>query len=445
MTDQPQDLQRSLGLWQATGVNIISMVGVGPFLTIPFMVASMGGPHVIYAWIAGLVLALADGLVYAQLGAALPGSGGGYLYMREAFRPFGLGSLMGFLFIWDTLLVAPLSVAGGAVGVSDYLQYFWISMTPMQHNLIAAAICVVCTALLWRNIEQIGRLAVVMLVGVIVTIGWVIVAGAFKFSPAQAFDFPAEARSLNPTLLASIGATSILAMYNYGGYNQVCFIGGEIRDPGRNIPRSILLSTFVVAALYMLMTIVIVGLIPWQEVKESRTVASLFIARTFADPATGRIAGIVMTSLILFVAAASLYATILGYSRVAYAAARDGNFFRAFAHVHPTKGFPDLSLAMIAIVSIPFCFFSLGQLVNWLIQVQILLRFIWQCAAVILLRRYRPDIPQPYTMWLYPWPAILSGALWIFIFFTGPWEGIIFSFVFLLSGLGAYRLFVQRQ
>ena len=434
-----------MGLLQATATNIISMVGVGPFLTIPFMVAAMNGPHVIYAWIAGLVLALADGLVYAQLGAALPGSGGGYLYMREAFKPFGLGGMMGFLFIFDTLLVAPLSVAGGAVGFSDYLQFFWVSMTPLQHNLIAAAVCVISTALLWRNIEGIGRLAVVMLAGVIVTIGWVIAAGLFKFSPAQAFDFPPEARSLNGTLLASIGATSILAMYNYGGYNQVCFIGGEIKDPGRNIPRSILLSTFIVAALYMLMTIVILGMIPWQEVRDSRTIASLFIERTFADPSAGRIAGMVMTSLILFVAAAGLYATILGYSRVAYAAARDGDFFRIFAHVHPTKGFPDASLVMTAIVSIPFCFLTLGQLVNWLIQVQILLRFIWQCAAVVLLRRYRPDIPQPFTMWLYPWPAILSGALWVFIFFTGPWEGIVFSVAFLLAGIASYRLFVQRK
>ncbi len=445
MSDSTPDLRRSLGLWQATATNIISMVGVGPFLTIPFMVAAMNGPHVIYAWIAGLVLALFDGLVYAQLGAALPGSGGGYLYMREAFKPFGLGNLMGFLFIFDTILVAPLSVAGGAVGVSDYLQYFWTTMTPLQHNVLAAAICVLCTALLWRAIEDIGKLAVVMLIGVFVTIGWVIVSGLFNFSLAQAFDFPTEAKSFNGTLFASIGATSILAMYNYGGYNQVCYIGGEIKDPGRTIPRSILFSTFIVAALYMLMTQVIVGMIPWQEVKESRTIASLFIERTFADPSTGRIAGLLMTALILFVAVASLYATILGYSRVAYAAAKDGEFFHIFAHVHPTKRFPDVSLAMTALVSIPFCFFSLGQLVNWLIQVQILLRFIWQCAAVVLLRRYRKDIPQPFTMWLYPWPAVLSGALWVFIFFTGPIEGMLFSVATLIAGVIAYFAFISRR
>ncbi len=437
-------LRRGMGLLQATATNVISMVGVGPFLTIPFMVAAMGGPHVIYAWIAGLLLALADGLVYAQLGAALPGSGGGYLYLREAFKPFGLGPLMAFLFIFQTILIAPLSVAGGAVGFADYLQFVW-AMPPLTHHLIAAAVCVVSTALLWRNIEDIGRLAVVMLGVVLVTVGWVIVAGLFRFSPAQAFDFPPEAYRLDSNLLFAVGAASVLAMYSYGGYNQVCNIGDEIKDPRRTIPRSIVLSTFLVAALYMLMTIVILGMIPWQEVRDSRTIASVFIERTFADPASGRIAGVVMTGLILFVAAASLYATILGYSRIPYAAARDGDFFKVFAHVHPVKRFPDVSLITIAIVSIPFCFFTLGQLVSWLIQVQVLLRFIWQCAAVVLLRRYRPDIPQPFTMWLYPWPAVLSGALWLFIFFTGPREGIVFSFAFLLAGCGAYWLFAKRK
>jgi len=242
----------------------------------------------------------------------------------------------------------------------------------------------------------------------------------------------------------SVGAASVLAMYSYGVYNHVCNIGDEIQHPTRTIHRQSVLSTFIVAALYILMTIVILGMIPWQEVRESRTVASVFIERTFSDASTGRLAGIVMTGLILFVAAASLYATILGYSRVPYAAARDGDFFKIFAHVHPTKRFPDLSLVTIAIVSIPFCFFSLGQLVSWLIQVQVLLRFIWQCAAVILLRKYRPDLPQPFTMWLYPWPAILSGALWLFIFFTGPVEGIVFSVAFLLAGIGAYWFFRKR-
>jgi amino acid transporter len=300
-------------------------------------------------------------------------------------------------------------------------------------------------ALLWRDIESIGRLAVVMLAGVFVTVGWVIGVGLFTFSPAMAFDFPPEAYAFDGSLATSLGAASVLAMYSYGGYNQVCNIGEEITDPGRTVPRSIVMSIFIVAALYMAMSIVILGLIPWQEAASLRTVASEFIVRTFADPGTGRMAGTVMTALILFVAAASLYATILGYSRIPFAAARDGDFFAVFAKVHPTKHFPHVSLVVITLISLPFCFFTLGQLVSWLIQVQILLRFIWQCAAVVLLRKYRPDIPQPFTMWLYPLPAYLSGALWLYIFLSGPWQGMAFSVAFLALTVVAYRLFLRGR
>ena len=114
---EPAHLDRGLGLPQAVAANILVMIGVGPFLTIPFMLAAMGGPHILYAWLAGALLALCDGLVYAQLGAALPGSGGPYVYLREAYKPFGLGPFMGFLFLFQVLLVAPLAIAGGAVGL----------------------------------------------------------------------------------------------------------------------------------------------------------------------------------------------------------------------------------------------------------------------------------------------------------------------------------------
>lgn len=437
-------LVRRMGLLEASATNIISMVGVGPFLTIPFMIAAMNGPHIIYAWVVGAFLSLADGLVYAQLGAALPGSGGSYLYLREAFKPFGLGRLMAFVFIFQTILVAPLSIAGGAVGFADYLQFF-TTMAPWQHHLVAAGVVVAMTALLYRDIESIGRLAVVMLVVVLLTVGWVIVAGLFTSSLAQAFAFPPQAYQFDGAFFTGLGAASVLAMYSYGGYNQVCNIGEEIRNPTRTIPWSILLSIGIVFTLYVLMTTAILGMIPWQEAQDSRTVASNFIARTFSDPGQARIAGWVMTGLILFVAASSLYAVILGYSRIPFAAARDGDFFRVFARVHPTKRFPHVSLLVIGLIAIPFCFFTLGQLVSWLMQVQILLRFVWQCAAVILLYEFRKDIEQPFKMWLYPAPALVSGLLWLYLFFTGPLEGILFSFAFLAVAVGAYAVFIRSN
>jgi amino acid transporter len=348
---------------------------------------------------------------------------------------------MAFIFIFQLMLVAPLSIAGGAVGFADYLGFYWTTMTPLEHNLVAAAVCVAVTGLLYRDIRSVGRLAVVMLTVVLGTVGWVIVAGLFRFSWQQAFDFPPEARHLDAGLLRAMGAAGLLAMYNYGGYSNVCNIGEELRSPERTLPRAIVLSIVIVVVLYVVMSTVILGMIPWQEAQLSRTIASLFIARTFSDPGVGRIAAMVMTSLILFVTAASLYAVILGYSRIPFAAARDGQFFSVFGRLHATKHFPHVSLLTIGIVTLPFCFFTLGQLVSWLIQVQILLQFVWQCAAVMLLRRYRPDVAKPFRMWLYPLPALVSLAMWIYIFLSAPAAGIAFSTAFLALAVAAYFLF----
>jgi len=448
--DDHPHLRRGMGLLPATATNIIGMVGVGPFLVIPFMITSMGGPHILYAWIAGAILAFADGLVYSHFGAALPGSGGSYLYLREAYKPFKIaglpmGDMLGFVFICHVILVAPLGIASGGVGFADYLRFYWTDMTPLQHDLVAGGLCVFITGLLWRKIEDIGKLAVVLLGFVFLTVGWVIVAGLFKFSLSQAFNWPATAYVYNADFFAKLGATAILAMYSYGGYNQVCNIAEEIKNPVKTMPRSIILSIVVVAAMYITMSTVILGMVPWQEARESRTIASLFIERTFTDPAAGRIAALVMTVMIQFVAAASLYAVILGYSRIPFAAARDGQFFKVFAQLHPTKAFPHVALLTVGLLSAPFCFFSLGQLATWAIQVQVLLCFLWQCAGVILLFRHRKDIPQPFVMWLYPLPAILSFALWFYIFISGSTEGIIFSFCYLAASVAAYVAFRSHK
>jgi amino acid transporter len=440
----PYGLDRGLGLLDATATNILVMIGVGPFLTIPFMLSAMGGPHIVYAWLAGAMLALCDGLVYAQLGAALPGSGGPFYYLREAYRPFGLGNVLGFLFIFQTLLVAPLSLASGAVGFADYLRFYWTAMPGAAHHSIAALVPVAMTALLYRNIRDVGRLSMVMLAVVGVTVGWVVGVGLWKFSPAQAFAFPPEAFTFNRALVMRVGAVALLAMYNYGGYNNVCNLAEEIRDPSRTLPRAVVLSILIVVTLYVVMSTVIVGVIPWTEAQELRTIASTFIERTFASPAQGRAAAILMTALILFVTASSLYGLILGFSRVPFAAAREGQFFKVFARVHPTKHFPHVSLLTIGGLTIPFCFFSLGQIVNWLVLVQIVSQFIWQCAGVMLIRRYRTDLPQPFVMWLYPAPAIIALAMWVYVFVSAPLGGQLFAVAFVAAGVAAYFAFVSR-
>lgn len=422
---------------QATSANILVMIGVGPFLTIPFMLDAMGGPHILYAWLVGALLALCDGLVYAQLGAALPSSGGPYVYLREAYRPFGVGDLMGFLFLWQVLIVAPLSIASGGVGFANYLGAF-VPMAGWTHDLVAAGVVAAMTALLYRPIREVGRLSMFMLAVVAITIGWVIVAGLLHFSPSQAFAFPASAFVFDQSLVSRIGAVSILAMYNYGGYNNVCNVAEEVRDPARNVPRAIVFSIAIVVAIYVSMSTVIVGVVPWREAARSSAIASLFIERTFASAAVGRAASHLMTALILVVTVASLYGLILGYSRVPFAAARDGKFFRVFARVHPTKHFPHVSLVTIGAMSVPFCFLSLGVIIDWLILVQIATQVVWQCAGVMLLRRYRRDIPQPFVMWLYPLPAMVALVLWIYVFASAPVTGMLFAVGVTAAGVAAF-------
>lgn len=430
-----EQLERGMGLAGATATNLLGMIGVGPFLTLPIMLGAMGGPHILYAWLAGALLALCDGLVYAQLAAALPGSGGSYVYLREAFRPLGLGRVLSFLYIFQVMLVGPLSISAGAVGFSTYLAKF-VRLTPLEQQVAAAGLCLAMIALLYRPTVEISRMSVAMLGVVAFTVGWVILGGLARFSWRQAFTFPPEAFVWNGDLCARVGAVSLLAMYNYGGYNNVCNLGDEIRTAHRTMPRAIVLSILMVVGIYLAISTVILGTLPWREAMQSPAIASDFITRLY-----GPTAGHCMTGLILFVTAASLFAVLLGYSRVPYAAARDGQFFAVFGRLHPRGHFPHISLLTLGLLALPFCFLPLGRLVNWLILVQIASQFLWQCAGVMLLRRYRADLEQPFVMWLYPLPACLSLGLWFYVFLSGERTGQLFALAFLGLGLVAYQLF----
>jgi amino acid transporter len=297
------------------------------------------------------------------------------------------------------------------------------------------------TALLWRNIESAGRLSEIMLGGVLLTMAWVIVAGLAHFSWSQAFTFPTEAYSFNPDLGKHIAAVSLLAMYNYMGYSTVCFIGDEVDRPHETMPRAIMLSIVAVVCLYILFSTVVLGTLDWQQVRDSTQIGATFIAAVYRNPQTAWYASKLMVTLILFVTATSLYAYLLGVSRVPYAAACNGQFFRIFSRTHPTLNFPYVSLLAAGLSAVPFCFVSLGDVVNWLMLVQIVSQFIWQCAGIMMLQSLRKDVEKPYRMMLYPIPAILSLIIWMGIFVTGDWPGQRFSLIFLAVAVAAGLLY----
>ena len=438
---QDGQLTRGLGLLQSTAANMLEMIGIGPFITIPLILGALGGPQAMLGWVFGLVIAICDGLVWAELGAALPGSGGSYHYLTQAFGPQKLGRLMSFLFIWQTICTAPLSIAGGAVGgFSYYTKYLWTDMTPLQGKLLAALVCLAITALLYRDIRSIGKLSVALWVVVLATVVWVLVAGVTNFNSQRAFDFPPNAFQLSVGFFAGLGTATLNAIYDYGGYNNVCFFGGEVKNPGWTIPRAVLLSIAAVALMYMVMTITIIGVVPWREAVTAGTLANRAIVADFIQRLYGGKAATVMTLLILWTTAASLFAVLLGYSRVPYAAAADGRFFKIFARLHPTKNFPQFSLLFLGVASALCCWFELPTLITGLIVIQIIARDMAQVIAVTLIRRNRPDIALPFRMWLYPLPGLIALAGWVYILSTNGWKMFSVGLGLLAAGIVAYLL-----
>ena len=427
-----QQLIRGVGLWGATTLNMIDMIGVGPFITIPLIIAAMGGPQAMLGWILGALLVICDGLVWAELGAALPGSGGSYRYLAEIYGARRLGHLMSFLFIWQLTFSAPLSIASGSIGLAQYATYVFPGLgqetkvtLPILGNVEINAIPVAFVAiaavslavfLLYRRITLIERLSKFLWVGVMLTILWVIVAGTTHFNPKLAFDFPSGAFTLRPEFFTGLGAALLVAVYDFWGYYNVCFIGGEVKDPGRTIPKAVLLSILFVAIIYIVMNVSILGVIPWREFAgTANTPAQRYVISSFMERLYGSRAAVVVTALIMWTAFASVFSLLLGYSRVPYAAARDGNYFRVFARVHPNHRFPYVSLLVMGGIATIFCFFRLADVIAALVVIRILVQFLAQIVGVIVLRVRRPDLKRPFRMWLYPLPALLALAGFIYV------------------------------
>ncbi|MEP7128438.1 MAG: amino acid permease [Chitinophagales bacterium] len=430
-----QSLVRGLGLMQATAINMIDMVGIGPFVTIPFIIGAMNGPQCILAWILGAFLALMDGFVWSELGAALPMAGGSYQFLRKIYGEKKWGSLMSFLYIWQTVIQAPLVIASGAIGFSMYLQYV-IPLSGIEQKLVSGAVIIFIFVLLNRNIVSIGKLSVFLWVGVIVTIGWLIVGGLTHFDTSLAFSYPENAFDFSSIFFLGLGNASIKTVYSYLGYYNVCHLGGEIKNPERNIPRSIFISIAGIALLYLLMQLCILGVIPWQQAKDSE-----FIVSTFFEAIYGKTAATIATIMILWIALSSLFAVMLGYSRVPYAAAVDGNFFNIFARVHPVKKIPHVSLMILAATAFVFSLlFKLKEVITAIIVMRILIQFVGQSVGVIYLRYKKDGFFLPYKMWLYPLPAVFGIIIWLFIFFSSGWEYILGALSIILAGVFVFLI-----
>ncbi len=468
-SDSP-GLIRGMGLGSATALNMIDMIGVGPFITMPLVLSAMGGPQAMLGWIVGALLAVCDGLVSAELGAAFPGSGGSYRYLSEIYGPRKWGRLISFLFIWQLSFSAPLSIASGCIGLAGYAAYYWPGLEtvyaahtaalpipgagPLQVSWIvtpgtalAIVICVFTVFLLYRRITVIGRLSNLLWLGVMGTIGWIIFAGLTHFNAARAFDFPPGAFTLSPAFFTGLGGAMLVATYDYWGYYNVCYLGDEIKDPTRNIPRALLLSILLVACLYLMMNVCILAVIPWREMLQAgHNNSGLYVVSLFMQRIYGPWAARLVTGLVIVTAFASVFSLTLGYSRVPYAAAMDGNYFRVFAKIHPVHRFPHVSLVALGVIAALFCFLRLRDAIAALVVIRLVLQFLVQAVGLIVFRVTHPEVVRPFRMWLYPLPALVAIAGFLFILFGREnWQKEMrYAAVILLAGLVIYLIRAWR-
>jgi amino acid transporter len=439
-------LSRRFGLLQATALNMSNMIGIGPFITIPILMSALGGPQALLGWLIAVVVTIPDGLVWSELGAAMPGSGGSYVYLREAYGRDRFGRLVAFLFIWQFILSGPLEIASGYIGFAHYARYIWPGLTSGGVFAVAAGVGVLNIVLLYRRIEAIGTLTVSLWIGTLLTAAAVIISGALHFEAGRAFDFPPGAFNFSMGVLLGLGASARIGIYDYLGYYDVCYIGDEVKDPGRVIPRSILISIVAVAALYLAINLSIIGVVSWREfVPADAHPESEFIVSTFMERLYGPSVATAFTFLILWTAFGSVFALLLGYSRIPYAAARDGYFFNIFARLHPTGRFPHVSLVVLGAISIVCSLLPLGLVIDALITTRNVVQFIGQVFAVMLLRTTQPEMPRPFRMWLYPVPAFVALAGWMFLLLTSGWLLIALGVGTLVLGIVCFLAWSWRS
>jgi len=439
MRSQPE-LRRRLTVLNATSINMSNMVGIGPFIAIPLILGTLGGPQSYLAWLVGVIIAIADGMVVAELGAALPAAGGTYVFLREGFGPKTWGRMFAFLFIWQVLFAGPLEIASGNIGLVQYLKVFWPSMSDLQMKLTAAMIGVVLIFALYRKITDIARIMLTLWTIMIITTGWVILTAIFTFDPAVAFALPPDAFKLDLSFFQNLGKGTAQVLYLFLGYYQVCYLGAEVKEPGRTIPRAVIYSILGVTAIDVAISFGFIGVVPWQEAMTSQSIGAEFMGRVYGPWAAHLLAGMIVVT-----AFASLFALLLGYSRVPYAASRDGIFFRWFGVLHEKKEFPHRSLLLLGSLAIAASFLSLESVILGLMAARIVIQFIGHTIALFLIRRKRTDIDLPFKMPLYPIPALISLLGYTYVFGSlGTWF-ISFGLGSIIVGIGAYLILARQQ
>jgi amino acid transporter len=460
-------LQRHFGLLHATALNVTMVVGAGVFITIPLMLGKLPGPYALLGWLAAGLLILVDGLVWSELAASFPGSGGSYLYLLESYGRPRWGRLMAFLFIWQFLISGPLEVASGLIAMAIFAEGIhpkfaaWnqqltttFDLWPDQNLAVVIGparigmvlIGVLILFLLYRRITSLGKLTITFWLGVLVAIGWILVEGLCRFDAAVAFDFSGAASGPPEHFGTRLGEAMLLAMYSYLGYYSICYIGDEVHDPSRTIPRSIILSTLSICVLFIGLHLAMLGTLSWKAVPiKEFSLPAMFMAHIHPDwGVEPNWAVVLVSALLLWTCIGSAFAALLAYARIPYGASRYGHFFAVLGRVHPQHHIPHLALLLVGGLTLFWSFFDFQNVINALFATRILQQFVGQIGGLMLLRRLRPGAVRPYKMVLYPLPCLLALAGWLYLYWATGWIFMALGGATLLLGTAAFLVWSWR-
>lgn len=439
-SDEIPELDRGLDLTSAIAFNTVDMVGVGPFITLPLMVAALHGPLAIVGWVAGAVVAMADGLIWAELGAAMPRAGGSYEFLQKLYGP-RVGRLLSFLFVFQLIFSAPASIATGCIGLASYASYVFPASAVVffrywrfeVSGVTAIAVCaaIFATFCVYRGIAGVARLSRFLWIGVLAALLLVIFAGATHFHAALAFP-PHWERGISG-FQAGFGSALLIALYDYWGYYNICFVAEEVIRPAYTIPRAIIASIVIVSVLYIAMNVSVLGALPTPRIiADASSAQRTFVAAQMLEAVYGSWAGKLVSALVMWTAFASVFSLLAGYSRIPFAAARDGNFFRGLAKLHPRLRFPARSILLLGVLATLLCFVQLRDLISALVVIRVMLLFLMQAIGVMLWRSREPAVPRPFRMWLYPLPILISVAGFLYVLYDKRglfWRGLVFAAV----------------
>ena len=427
-------LTRRISLLQATAINMTDMVGIGPFVVLSTVADIMQGPWFLYAWIAGAILSFVDATIWSELGSTFPLAGGSYNFLKEGYGQ-KWGKLMSFLFVWQTMIQAPLVIASAAIGFAQYCKYV-APLNDYTSKVVSGCVVILIVLLLYRKIESIGKISVFLWLGVLVTMAWIIGGGVLHGNFTAPIAHINDGLNVNFAFAALLGSATVKTTYSYLGYYNVCHLGGEIIHPQKNIPRSMFISIIGIATLYLLMNISVASVLPLNNIRDSEFVVSEFI-NAIAGPTAATIA----TILILWVAFASVFSATLGYSRIPYAAAKDGAFFKVFAKLHPTKNFPHVSLLVLGGVAFVFSLlFRISEVISAILAMRILIQFIGQAIGLFILSKRKGRSFFKWKMVLFPLPVILAILIWIGIFVSTGKEMMLAGVTVIAAGLIAFLI-----